>query len=78
MPVSIPIEPDGRIRLPAEWLDALGLRGRVALERVADGILVRPCPPTTWDDIFATKLTIGSAPPGDPDALELTGDDFLF
>jgi hypothetical protein len=76
---TVPVEPGNRIQLPAEWADALGLDKLVILDRTADGILVRPCPPTTWDDIFATRLTIGSAPPAaNEDALEMTGDDFLF
>jgi hypothetical protein len=58
-----PVEPGNRIQLPADWAQDLGLRGLVALERTGEGILVRPCPRTTWDDIFATKLTVGSAPP---------------
>jgi hypothetical protein len=74
-----PVEPGNRIQLPADWAQALGLRGLVALERTGEGILVRPCPRTTWDDIFATKLTVGSAPPDqDGDVVEVTGDDFLF
>jgi hypothetical protein len=73
------LEPGNRIQLPAEWAHALGLRGRVALERTSDGILIRPCPRATWEEIFATKLVIGSAPPDqDEDDVELTGDDFLF
>ena len=33
----------------------------------------------TWEAIFATKLTIGSAPPDEnEDSVEVTGDDFLF
>jgi hypothetical protein len=74
-----PLEPGHRIQLPAAWAEALGLRGLVALERTDNGILIRPCARLTWDEIFATKLTIGSAST-DPneDELELTGDDFLF
>ena len=73
-----PLESGNRIQLPAEWADALGLRGRVALERTSDGILVRPFRRLTWDEISATKLVIGSAPPDEnDDDLELTGDDFL-
>jgi predicted DNA-binding antitoxin AbrB/MazE fold protein len=35
--------------------------------------------PATWDEVFATKLVIGSAPPDqNEDDVELTGDDFLF
>jgi len=73
------IDADNRIQLPADWAEALGLRDQVTLERTANGILIRPCTRFTWDEILATKLTIGSAPP-DPneDELELTGDDFLF
>ncbi len=74
-----PIDPGNRIQLPADWTRALGLRGVVALERTEQGILVRPCPRTTWDDIFATKLIIGSARAEPPeDAVEATGDEFLF
>ena len=79
-----PIEPGNRIQLPADWAEALGLHGRVALDKTSEGILVRPAGSatwgaTTWDDIFATKLTIGSAPPDqNDDSAEVTGDDFLF
>ena len=75
----IPIDPVNRIQLPADWAQALGLHGLVALERTSDGILVRPYPRLTWQDIFATPLLIGSAPPApDEDTEEMTGDDFLF
>ena len=73
-----PVEPGNRIQLPAEWAEALGLHKLVILERTSEGILVRPCPPTTWKEIFATKLTIGSTPPDEHDAVEVTGDDFVF
>ena len=74
----IPLEPGNRIQLPPEWTEALGMRQLVLLERTAQGILIRPHP-STWDDIFATKLTIGSARPDTAtDDLEVTGDDFLF
>ncbi len=44
-----------------------------------DGVLPSPPPPATWDDFFATKLAIGSAPAGpDEEDLEVTGDDLLF
>jgi hypothetical protein len=76
---TTPLESGNRIQLPIEWADALGLRGQVALERTSDGILVRPCPRLTWDEISATKLVIGSAPLGqNEDHVEVTGDDFLF
>jgi hypothetical protein len=74
-----PLEPGNLVQLPADWAEALGLRGQVVLERTAEGILIRPGPRFTWDDIFATRL---SARPGNPDeaddVTELTGDDFLF
>jgi hypothetical protein len=73
------IDADNRIRLLAAWIHDLGLRGLVVLERTSEGILVRPCPRAAWNDIFATKLVIGSAPPEHhADTSEGTGDDFLF
>lgn len=75
--ITTPIEPGNRIYLPAEWAEALGLRGLVILNKTSEGILVRPCPPTTWDEIFATKLPLGgqSSEPGD---LEVNTNDLLF
>jgi hypothetical protein len=74
-----PIESGNRIQLPADWMRDLGLHGLVALERTSDRILVRPCPRTTWEEISATKLIIGSAPPDqNENDVEVTGDDFLF
>ena len=76
---TTPIEPGNRIQLPAEWVDALGIRGLVTLERTDSGILIRPCPQFTWDDIFANRLSVR---PGDPgtagEVTELSGDDVLF
>jgi hypothetical protein len=73
------IEPGCRIRLPAEWAEALGMQGEVVLVRTDEGILVRPHALTTWDEVFADKLRVR---PGDdsvaPDVKELTGDDILF
>ena len=75
----IPVEPGNRIQLPADWTEALGLHGRVVLQRTDEGILVRPYPPASCDEIFGARLQIGSAPPDpNPDAGEVTGDDFLF
>jgi hypothetical protein len=74
-----PLEPGHRIQLPADWAEALGLRGLVALERTTEGILIRPGPPKAWDDFFATKLQVGSAPaPQNEDIVEVSGDDILF
>jgi hypothetical protein len=73
------MEPGNRIQLPADWVAALGLRDFVTLERTDAGILIRACPRLTWDEVFATKLPIGSAPPDErSDDLELTGDDYVF
>jgi hypothetical protein len=73
------IEPDGRIQLPADWAKALGPHDLVLLDRTSEGILIRPCPPTTREETFATKLTIRSAPPDERDnTVEVTGDDFRF
>ena len=45
------------------------------------GAPTQASPPVTWDEFFATKLVINSAP-ADPnendDDVELTGDDFLY
>jgi hypothetical protein len=71
------IDSEHRIQLPAEWVQALGLEGQAALEKTAEGILVRPCRPATWDAVFADKLPVG-APPEAEDALEVSGDDLLF
>jgi AbrB family looped-hinge helix DNA binding protein len=76
---TITIEPGNRIRLPAEWADALGLQDQVVLVKTDEGILVRPLPKATWDDIFANKLC---PRPGDaatvPEVTEVSGDDLLF
>ena len=73
------IEPGNRIRLPAEWAEALGLQDEVVLVKTDEGILVRPHPKVTWDDVFANRL---SARPGDaataPEVTEVSGDDLLF
>ena len=76
---TTPVEPGFRIQLPPEWAEGLGLKGQVVLTRTLEGILVRPCPQATWDEIFATKLTIQPADPSDdPEITEVTGDDLLF
>jgi hypothetical protein len=56
----------------------------VQIEILAQGpagnaIPPRPAPTVTWDELFANKLVIGSAPPDEnDDDVELTGDDFLY
>lgn len=73
------IEPGYWIQLPAEWAEDLGLEWQVILTQTAEGILVHPCPKATWDDIFATRLSVH---PGDassaPEVTEASGDDLLF
>ena len=54
-----PVEPGNRIQLPADWVAELGLEHIAALEKTAEGILVRPCHTATWDEIFANKLSMG-------------------
>ena len=80
--VVTPIEDGNRIQLPADWTEELKLSGRAALERTAEGILVRPCPAATWDEVFANRVPVGRASPvdrvDDPEPLELTADDLLF
>ncbi len=73
------VEARNRIQLPAEWCKSLGLQGIVALEKTAEGILVRPCPRLTWDDIFATRLSVRPGNPATtPEITEVRGDDLLF
>lgn len=76
---TITIEPGNRIRLPAEWAEALGLQDQVDLVKTDEGILVRSHPKATWDEIFSKRL---SARPGDPriapEVTEVSGDDLLF
>ena len=73
------LEPGNRVQLPADWTEGLGLSGLVKLERTDEGILIGPCPRSTWDDIFATKLSVR---PGNstvsPDISEISGDDLLY
>jgi hypothetical protein len=71
------IEPDHKVQLPPEWVEELGLHGTIALEKAADGIIVRPCSGVTWDDVFADKLPLGSQV-GELDLPEVSGDDYLF
>ena len=50
-----------------------------AVNTAPDGTPPSTPPPASWDEVFATKLVVNSAPPGsDEDDLELTGDDLLF
>ena len=71
------IQPNHSIRLPEDWVEEFRLHGFAALEKGSDGILVRACSRTTWDDVFADKLPV--APQNVPfEVSELSGDDYLF
>ena len=72
-----PIEPGNRIYLPSDWVRDLGLQGMVILDKTDQGILVRRCPPTSWDDVFATKLPVGQTSP-EPENLEIDTDDLFL
>ncbi len=79
------IEPGNRIRLPAEWAEALGLQDQVVLVKTDEGILVRPNPKVTWDNVFADRLSARPARPtrsGEAatatEITEVSGDDLLF
>jgi hypothetical protein len=55
------------------------MQDEVVLVRTDEGILVRPHPLATWDEVFADKLRVR---PGDhsatPEVKEVSGDDLLF
>ena len=72
-----PVGAGHRIQLPAEWATELGLEKVAALEKTAEGILVHSCPTVTWDEIFASKLSIGQQP-DDSEISEVSGDDLLL
>jgi hypothetical protein len=48
-----------------------------ALEKTAEGILVRPCRAVTWDEVFADKLPMGQQP-SVLDLSDVSGDDLLL
>jgi hypothetical protein len=73
--MTVTIESGNRIQLPAEWVEALGLKGAVCLDRTEAGILVRAVPLYSWDEIFANKLQMGKAT---AEEVERTGDDLLY
>jgi hypothetical protein len=65
------------LQFPADWVAELGLEHIAALEKTAEGILVRPCRTATWGEIFADKLPMGQPLPA-LDLSDASGDDFLF
>jgi bifunctional DNA-binding transcriptional regulator/antitoxin component of YhaV-PrlF toxin-antitoxin module len=72
------VEPGYRVQLPAEWAAELGLRDFVTLERASGGILVRPYPAVTWDEVYADKLIPTRSPAGEEGVETVDGDDLLF
>jgi len=73
------IEPGNRIRLPAEWTEAFGLQDQVVLVKTDQGILVCPHPRMSWDDIFASRLSVRPGDPATaPEVTEVSGDDLVF
>ena len=60
------IETGNRVQLPAEWTEDLGLRDQVVLVKTGEGILVRAHLRVTWDDIFASRLSIRPGDAGEP------------
>ena len=73
---TLRLETDYKIELPPDWVAELGLESGVVLERTRDGILIRPYPAQTWDEIYAEKLKIGST--SSRDLSEVSGDDLIF
>ena len=73
---TLSLAPDCTIELPPDWVAELGLKSGVVLERTHNGILIRPYPVQTWDEIYAEKLKIGS--PLTLDLSEVSGDDLIF
>jgi DNA-binding transcriptional regulator/RsmH inhibitor MraZ len=71
------IDDGNRIQLPAEWTAELRLHAMAALEKTADGILIRPCSPATWDELFEAKLTVRPTDP-DQEPVQVDDDDVLF
>ncbi len=71
------IESDHKVQLPSEWVAELGLQGRVALEKRAGEITVRPCSATTWDEVFSKKIPLGPQT-AVSDLPELSGDDYFL
>ena len=73
---TLSLEADYKIELPPEWVVELGLESGVMLEKTHKGILIRPYPVQTWDEIYAEKLKIGSA--SVLDLSEVSSDDLIF
>ena len=73
---TLSLETDYKIKLPLNWVKELGLESGVVIERMGDGILIRPYTAQTWDEIYAEKLKMGN--PAALDLSEVSGDDLIF
>ena len=73
---TLRLEADYKIELPPDWVVELGLESGIVLERTHDGILIRPYPVQTWDEIYAEKLKIGNT--SALDLSEVSGDDLIL
>ena len=73
---TLRLESDYKIELPPDWVVELGLESGIVLERTHDGILIRPYPVQTWDEIYAEKLKIGHT--SALDLSEVSGDDLIL
>ena len=71
------IEPGHRLQLPAEWVESLQIKNLAELEKIQDGIVIRPLRHLEWDDVFRTKLKAHGAG-SDGEEPVLTRDDLLF
>jgi hypothetical protein len=76
MSLTTVLESNNRIQLPPEWVQELGLRNEVVLEKTAHGILIRTATPASWEEIFADKLVMNPATAASD--VEVTRDDLLF
>ncbi len=72
-----PLGQNREIEIPADWAEELNLASSVYLEKTAEGILIRPICPETWDEIFATRLKPDTQVSQEED-LEIRGDDLFL
>jgi len=76
---NVPLEPDCRVQIPMDWVEALGLSGLVTLERTDHGILVHPGPRqngASQAQLLADLKRRSFQPPlGTPDSVELLRED---
>ena len=73
---TLSLEVNYKIELPRDWVTELGLESGIVLEKTHNGILIRPRPAGTWDEVYAEKLKIGNT--SALDLSEVSGDDLIF